>query len=59
MYAMTNSINLFSGDLTHWLIDEPGFKPPQYQMAISYNYAIDESNYLMLMTVYIGIILSN
>ena len=62
MYGMTNSVKLFSNELTIWLIDESGFnirsvKYPyitsMHQMVTSY------LCYLMLMTVYIGILLKN
>ena len=54
---MNNSGNLFDEELTEWLI-ESGFIKSQCQ--ISYKYALDGVTllfYLMLMTVYIGILL--
>ena len=41
MYGITNSGNLFTYELTDWLINEEGFKQYQCQMSIYYKYAID------------------
>ena len=38
MYGITNSGNLFAGELTEWLLDS-GFIKYQYQMSIYYKYA--------------------
>ena len=38
MYGMTNYGNLFSDELTEWLL-EAGFIQSQYQMSIYYKYA--------------------
>ena len=57
MYVMTNSGNLFSGELTEWLLGGV-FIRYQCQMSIYYKYAPDGKkllSYLLLMTVYIGI----
>ena len=59
MYGMNNSRKLFSDELTERLL-EAGFIQSQCQMYIYYNYAPYEKNllfYLMLMTLYIGILL--
>ena len=40
MYGMTNSGNLFAGELTEWLL-EAGFIQSQCQMSIYYKYAPD------------------
>ena len=40
MYGMNNSGNLFSNELTEWLL-EVGFIQPQFQMSIYYKYALD------------------
>ena len=56
---MTISGKLFADELTEWLL-ESGFIQSQYQMFIYYNYALDRKtllSYLMLMTVYIGILI--
>ena len=58
MYGITNSGKLFSHDLTEWL-PEAGFIWSQCQMYIYSKYAPDGGGklfYLMLMTVYIGIL---
>ena len=34
MYGMTNSGHLFSDELTHWLINEEGFKKSKFRMSI-------------------------
>ena len=56
---MTNSGKLFSDEFTNWLL-EAGFIKSQFQMSIYYKYEPDGTKivvYLMLMTVYIGILL--
>ena len=60
MYGMTNSGKLFAVELTEWLL-EAGFIQPKCQMSIDYKYAPDGKKlllYLILMTVYIGILLN-
>ena len=60
MYCMTNSGKLFDDELTECLL-ESGFIKSQCQMSIYYKYAPDGKkmfSYLMLMTVYIGIVLN-
>ena len=56
---MTNSGKLFFDELREWLL-ESGLIKSQFQMSIYYNYAPDGTKlvvYLMLITVYIGILL--
>ena len=58
LYGTTNSGKLFADELTEWL-PETGFTKYKFQMSIHYKYAPDEIIflfYLILMTVYIGII---
>ena len=60
VYGMTNSGKLFFDELTYWLL-QAGFIQYQCQMSIYYKSAPDGSKilfYLMLMTVYIGILLN-
>ena len=38
MYGITNYVNIFSEDLTNWLIYESGLKQSQCQMSIYYRY---------------------
>ena len=47
MYGMTNYGELFSDDLTEWLIEE-GFIQSQCQMSIYYKYTPDESKIVVL-----------
>ena len=47
MYGMTNSLKLFSDELTEWL-PEAGFIKYQCQMSIYYNYAQYESTIVVL-----------
>ena len=57
---MTNSGKLFDDELIVGLL-ESGFIQSQFQMSIYYKYAPDGEKllfYLMLMTVYIGILLN-
>ena len=59
MYGMTNSWKLFSGELTEWL-PVAGFIQYQCHMYMYYKYAQDGKFflfYLMLMTLYIGVLL--
>ena len=59
MYGMTNYGKLFADELTEWLL-EAGFIQSQCQMSIYYKYAPDRTkkwSYIMLMTVYIGILM--
>ena len=58
MYGMTNYGNLFADELTEWLL-KAVFIQSQYQMSIYFKYALDGKKcfYLMLITVYIGILL--
>ena len=59
MYGMTNSEKLFADELKDWLL-EAGLIQSQCRMYIYYKYAPDGYKivvYLMLMTVYIGILL--
>ena len=58
MYGITNSGNLFSDELTEWLL-ETGFNKSQSQMSIYYKY-VPYGKIVVLsyfMTVYIGILL--
>ena len=48
MYGMTDYVYLFSDELTNCLIDEAGFKNPQCQISIYYNYAPYVSNLVVL-----------
>ena len=41
MYGMINSGRLFANEITNWLIEEVGFKNPQYQIYIYKNYTPD------------------
>ena len=59
MYGITNSGKLFADEFKEWL-PEAGFIKYQCQMSIYYKYSPYETiflSYLMLMTVYIGILL--
>ena len=59
MYGMINYGKLFAYELTEWLL-ELGFIQSKCHMSIYYKYASDGTKiivYLMLMTVYIGILL--
>ena len=47
MYGMTNSVKLFSDELTEWLIKE-GFVQSQCQMSIYYKYTLDGSKIVVL-----------
>ena len=47
MYGMTNSGQLFAGELTEWLL-EAGFIQSQCQMSIYYKYAQDGSKIVVL-----------
>ena len=47
MYGMTNYWNIFSDELTEWLI-EAGFIQSKCQMSIYYNYAPDGSKFVVL-----------
>ena len=47
MYGMTNSGNIFSDELTEWLIEEV-FIQSQFQMSIYYKYAPDGSKIVVL-----------
>ena len=51
MYGMTNSGKLFSDELTYWLL-EAGFIQYKCQMSISYKYAPDGTNIVVLSYVY-------
>ena len=60
MYGITNSINLFTYELTEWLL-EAGFIQSKCQMSICYKYAPYGKIlllYIMLMIVSIGILIS-
>ena len=48
MYGMTNSGNLFSDELTNWLIDIAGFNQSKYQISVYYKYAPDSSKLVLL-----------
>ena len=39
MYVMTNSVRIFSGELTDWIIVEARFNQSKCQMYIYYKYA--------------------
>ena len=59
MYGMINYGKLFYDELTEWLLEAVSIQY-QCQMSIYYKYALDGTIflfYLMLMTVYIGILL--
>ena len=45
---MTNTRKIFAYELTNWLIYVTGFKKPQYQMYIHYEYAPDGSKLVLL-----------
>ena len=47
MYGITNSVKLFSGELTEWLL-ESGFIQYQFKMSIYYKYAPDGTKHLVL-----------
>ena len=47
MYVMTKSGNLFSDELTEWLL-EAGFIQSQFQMSIYYKYAPNGSKIVVL-----------
>ena len=47
MYGMTNSGNLFAGELTEWLIEQD-FMKSQCQMSVYYKYAPDGSKIVVL-----------
>ena len=47
MYGITNSGNLFSDELTEWLL-EVGFIQSQCQMSIYYKYAPDGNKFVLL-----------
>ena len=51
MHGMTNSGNLFSDELTEWLLDG-GFIQYQFQMPIYYKYAPDETKIVVLYCIY-------
>ena len=59
MYGMTNSVKLFADELTEWSIEAGSIKC-KFHMSIYYKYSPDGFFlfYLMLMTVYIGILLN-
>ena len=48
MYGITNLVNLFSDELTNWLIDEAGLNKFKCQMYVYYKYVIDVSRLVML-----------
>ena len=52
MYRMTNSREIFSYEITNWLIYESGFKHSPFQMSIYYKYAPDVSKLVVLSYVY-------
>ena len=52
LYGMTNSRNLFSYELTNWLIYEAGFHQSKCQMSVYYKYAPDGSKLVVLYYVY-------
>ena len=59
MYGIANHGKLFYDELTEWLV-ESDFIQSQCQMSIYYKFAPDGTKllfYLMLMTLYIGILL--
>ena len=47
MYGMTNSGNLFTGELKEWLLEEC-FIQSQYQMSTYYKYAPDGTKFVIL-----------
>ena len=49
MYGMTNSVKLFSDELTNWLIDKAGFN---HQIYVYYKYVTDGSKLVVLSYVY-------
>ena len=49
---MINYGNLFSDELTNWMIDEVGFRQSQCQMSIYYKYAPD--GYKLVVLSYFG-----
>ena len=56
---MTNSGNLFSDDLTDWLLEAYSIQS-QFQMSVYYNYTPYVKKFLfhlMFITVYIGILM--
>ena len=48
MYGITNSGNLFSDEITNWLIYEAGPKQSQCQISMHYKYAPDTSKLVVL-----------
>ena len=52
MYGITNSVNIFSDELTNWLIYESVLKQSQCQMSIYYKYAPDGSRLVVLSYFY-------
>ena len=48
MYGMTNYENLFSGDITNFLVDVAGFKKLQLKFSVYYKYASDGSKIVVL-----------
>ena len=41
MYGITNCGNIFSDELTNWMIYEAGFKNSKCQMSVYYKYVSD------------------
>ena len=52
MYGMNHYGNLFSDELTNWLIDEAGFKKSQCQISVYYKYSSDGSKLVVLSYIY-------
>ena len=48
MYKITNSGNLFSDELTNFMIEQSGFKNSKFQMSVYYKYAQDDSKLVVL-----------
>ena len=48
MYGMTNSVKIFSDELSKWLIHEADSKQLQCQISIYYKYALDVSKLFVL-----------
>ena len=48
MYGMTNSVKIFSDELSNWLLHEAEFKQLQCQISIYHKYALDLSKLVVL-----------
>ena len=48
IYLMTNYGNLFSDELTNWLMDKSGFNQSKCQISIYYKYSPDGSRLVVL-----------